>query len=82
MVVTTRDLKLRQLLSDATVELFESCRFTATRRPIAQLRKRRPSPQVNRCRQLHRSSDQVAVLSMRAALSHQQLKPTRIDIDL
>ena len=47
MVVTTCELEFRQLLSGAAVEFFEPRRFTATRRPIAQLRKRRPSPEVD-----------------------------------
>ena len=82
MVVTTCELEFGQLLSDAAVELFEPRRFTATRRPFAQLRKRRPSPEVDRCRQLGRSSVQVAALSVRAAFSRQQLEATSVDIDI
>ena len=82
MMVTTRELELGQLLSDAAVELFGPRRFTATRLPVAQLRKRRPSPEVDRCRELRRSSDQVAVLNVRAAFSHQQLEAMSVDIDL
>ena len=64
MVVAKCELEFRLLLSDAAVELFEPRRFTATRRPLAQLRKRRPPPQVDRGRELRRSSQQVAVLSV------------------
>ena len=81
-MVTTCELEFRQLLSDGAVELFEPRRFTATRRPITQLGKRRPSPQVDRSRQIRRCRDQVAVLSVCAAFSHHQLEATRVDLDV
>jgi hypothetical protein len=82
MMVTTRELEFRQLLSDAAVELLEPRGFTATRRPLAQLGKRGPSPQVDRSPELRRSGDQVAVLNVRAAFSHHHLEATRVDVDL
>ena len=81
MVVATRELEFRQLLSDAAVELFEPRRFAAARRPVAQFGKGRPPPEISCLRQLRRSSDQVAVLSVRPAHVHHQPRSDVVDVD-